>query len=181
MGSVLSGHEALKNLFAALTETTFQVELGVCDTRLTDYLAELLARFVRMDAIYRFRDTAGRRLEEVAEMLMEAEQRIAHPQRELYRHIGDYTLFWTGVYPEALGRLQSPDRQDHLINYCEQGKRSYYIASTFDEDPYEEEAVVLRRLSDDFEMCTYGLNRVRGELENLRVDLTKAEWGPEQN
>ena len=27
-------------------------------------------------------------------------------RREVHRHIGDFTLFWTGVYPEALREMQ---------------------------------------------------------------------------
>jgi hypothetical protein len=94
-------------------------------------------------------------------MMIEAEQRQSNPRREIYRHIGDFTLFWTGVYPEALSQLKAPDRRDHLVDYLQQGKRSYYLASTFDQKPYEQEAPILRRLSDEFELCTYGLNRVR--------------------
>ena len=52
-------------------------------------------------------------------------------RREYHRHIGDFTLFWTGVYPEMLRRLQSLLSKDRFVDYCEQGKRSYYIASTF--------------------------------------------------
>src|SRR6266702_3385066 len=83
-------------------------------------------------------------------------------------HMDDFTLFWTGVYPEALSRLRSALNKDSFIDYCEQGKRSYYIASTFEEDPYREEAPVLRRLSSEFELCAYGLNQVRREWESKR-------------
>ena len=86
-------------------------------------------------------------------------------RREVHRHIGDFTLFWTGVYPEVLRRLRSAASRDHFIDYCEQGKRSYYIASTFDEAPYRDEAPVLRRLSEEFELCAYGLSQVRREWE----------------
>ena len=58
--------------------------------------------------------------------------------------------------------------KDHLTDYTEQGKRSYYIASTFEEDPYREEAPVLRRLSEQFELCAYGLNQVRQEWQRAR-------------
>jgi hypothetical protein len=163
MTPVLSGPNDLRRLFAAVTEQTFQTELGVADPKLIDYLVELLLRFVRSESIFKVRNAVGRRLEEVADMMLEAEQRQARPKREIHRHIGDFTLFWSGVYPEALPHLRSADRQDHLLNYCEQGKRSYYIASTFDDGPYQEEAPVLRRLSDEFELCSFGLNRVRQE------------------
>ncbi len=130
MTPVLSGSDQLRRLFAAMTENVFQVDLGIADPLLTDYIADLLYRFVRMEAIIKIRDAQGRRLEEVAEMLVEAEQRLAKPKREIHRHIGDFTLFWVGLYPEALSRLKSAHCKDHLIDYCEQGKRSYLIAST---------------------------------------------------
>jgi len=161
MKPVVADGESLRRIFAATAEHTFEVDLGVADPPLIEYLVELLIRFVRMDGIFKLRDTIGRRLEDVAEMMIEADQRQANPRREIYRHIGDFTLFWSGVYPEALSHLKAPDRRDHLVDYFQQGKRSYYLASTFDQKPYDQEAPILRRLSDEFELCTYGLNRVR--------------------
>jgi hypothetical protein len=160
----------LRRMFAGLTEQTFINTLGVADPRLTDYLSELLARFIHVDAIYRLHNAQGKRLEEVAEMMIEAESMPpeGRTRREIYRHIGDFTLFWTGVYPEALKRLRSIFSKDHFLDYCSQGKRSYYIASTFEGPPYEEEAPVLRRLSEEFELCAYGLHEVRLQWEQLR-------------
>jgi len=142
--------------------------LGLADPPLTDYLSQLLSRFIHFDAIYRLHNTEGRRLEEVAEMIIEAEAMPpeGRTRREVYRHVGDFTLFWTGVYPEALKRLRSAMTKDHFIDYCEQGKRAYQIASRFEHGPYREEAPVLRRLSESFEICAYGLNQVRREWEN---------------
>ena len=157
----------LRRLFGGLTEHAFMQSLGLADPQLTDYLSELLSRFVSMNAVFRLRDADGRPLEEVAAMLVEAEGMPpeGRTRREYHRHIGDFTLFWTGVYPEALRRLRSVLVKDHFIDYCEQGKRSYYIASTFEEGPYRAEAPVLRRLSEEFELCAYGLNQVRREWE----------------
>ena len=160
----------LRRLFAGLTEHAFLSTLGVADPPLVDYLSLLLSRFVHMDAHYRLRDAQGKRLEEVADMMIEAEALPSggNTRREVHRHIGDFTLFWTGVYPEALKRLRSVLVKDHFIDYCEQGKRSYYIASTFADEPYRDEAPVLRRLSNEFELCAYGLNEVRREWERTQ-------------
>lgn len=157
----------LRHYFSGLTEQTFMADLGVADPPLIDYLSELLSRFVHIDAIYKLRSGAGGRLEEVADMLMavEALPPEGRTSREMHRHIGDFTLYWTGVYPEVLKRLRSPMVKDHFIDYCEQGKRSYYIASTFEGEPFKEEATVLRRLSERFELCAYGLTQVRREWE----------------
>src|SRR5216683_7785736 len=160
----------LRRLFAGLTEQTFQTTLGLADPPLTDYLSEMLSRFIHIDAIFRLRDATGKRLEEVAEMMIEAEALPpeGRTRREVHRHIGDFTLFWTGVYPERLNRLRSVLSKDHFIDYCEQGKRSYYIASTFEEEPYRVGAPVLRRLSAEFELCAYGLNQVRRGWERAQ-------------
>ncbi|HEV3263387.1 MAG TPA: hypothetical protein VG013_41510 [Gemmataceae bacterium] len=169
MGPLRSDHP-VRRLFAGLTEQTFLNILGMGDPQLVDYLSSLLSRFIHVDAIYRLRNVQGRRLEEVADMMLEAEALPpeGRTRREIHRHIGDFTLFWTGVYPEALARIRSVLCKDHFIDYCEQGKRSYYIASTFADNPYQEEAPVLRRLSQEFELCAYGLNQVRHEWERLQ-------------
>ena len=126
----------LRRMFAGFAEQTFLHQLGVGDPPLIDYLSELLSKFIHMDSFYRLRNGQGKRLEEVADMMMEAETLPAEgrTRREVHRHIGDVTLFWTGVYPEALDRLRSALGKDHFIDYCEQGKRSYYIASTFEDE-----------------------------------------------
>ena len=160
----------LRRHFAGLTEQTFLVTLGMGDPPLIDYLSELLSRFVHMNAVFRLCNAEGKRLEEVADMVLEAQTLPpeGRTRREVHRHIGDFTLFWTGVYPEALERLRSALRKDHFIDYCAQGKRSYYIASTFEDAPYRDEAPVLRRLSTQFELCAYGLNQVRREWERAQ-------------
>jgi hypothetical protein len=152
----------LHRLFRGLTESTFMAELGIGDPGLVGYVADLLARFVPSQDHGKVRDATGRRLTQVAEMIAEAESSPdAGRRRECHRHVGDYTLFWTGVYPEALGKLQAPAGADHLIDFQAQGKRSYYLASTL----ADEEAPVLRRLSVEFELCAFGLSRVRREWE----------------
>ena len=161
----------LHRLFRGLTESTFMSELGIGDPGLVGYVADLLARFVPSPNIWNVRDGQGRRLTEVTAMIAEAEASPdADRRRECYRHIGDYTLFWTGVYPEALGKLRSSASADHLIDFQAQGKRSYYVASTLGAD----EAPVLRRLSDEFELCAFGLSRVRREWE--RHDPEPPSW-----
>ena len=62
----LTPDHPLRRLFAGLTEQTFLLTLGMADPRLIDYLSLLLSRFVHMDAIFRMRNSQGRRLEEVA-------------------------------------------------------------------------------------------------------------------
>ena len=50
--------------------------------------------------------------------MAEAQQRIGMARREVHRHIGDFALFWTGLYPESLRELQGPDRRDQFDVMC---------------------------------------------------------------
>jgi hypothetical protein len=133
-------------------------------------LTDLLTRFGRLDALVSLRNLTGRPLSEVAEMLLEADARVGDARRQAFRHIGDFTLFWTGVYPEVLERLQKAPRKDCFIDYCQQGKRSYLIASTIHSGQKDDEGEVLERLSHDFELCVYGLGEVRREWERREPD-----------
>jgi len=76
------------------------------DARLKGYLSEdLLVRFLHVDQLYRLRDARGRPLADVAEMLISGEaEGVSAELRTLsvQRHIGDYTLFITGIFPESL-------------------------------------------------------------------------------
>jgi hypothetical protein len=159
----------LYRFFSGLAEHAFQVRLGIADPPLVDYIAEMLVRFVHFDSVYKIRNLSGRRLEEVGEMLLEAEARVGDARRQVHQHIGDYTLFWTGVYPEALRRLRSASRIDWFIDYCEHGKRSYFIASTLRDDTNADECEILARLSRQFEICAYGLGQIRREWEQAEL------------
>ncbi len=160
-----NSHSPIHRYFAGLAENTFHSELGVVDPPLIDYLSDLLVRFTRSDVVHRMRSITGRPLMTVTEMAAEASARLGDAKRELYQHIGDFTLFWAGVYPEALRQEDPTDGQ--FSNYMTQGKRSYYLASEI--KPCDDEAAhgeLLERLSERFELCAYGLREVRREWEN---------------
>lgn len=154
----------LHHFFAGLAEFTFQSRLGVADPPLVDYISNLLARFIRQDEIFPVRDVRGRLITEVVEMISEAEQRVGTARRKVHQHIGDFTLFWTGMYPEALAERQSPAAKDFLIDYSQHGKRAYWIASSIETDEQDEvPSTVLERLSSEFELCAIGLREIRNE------------------
>lgn len=157
-----SKRNPLRRYFTGLAEHTFQTQLGVVDPALTDYISDMLTRFIRSDAMFRVRNVAGKRVHEVAELMSEAQERVGEAKREVHRHIGDFTLFWTGVYPEALKKLKASSRRDSLINYQVEGKRSYFIVGTMETESDEtDECSVFIRLSEQFELCAYGLGEVR--------------------
>lgn len=163
-----AGHP-LRRMFAGLTEHAFLSNLGVADPPLIDYLSGLLTRFVHTDCVYRLRDGAGRTLTELTAMAVEAEKLPADGRArwEYHRHIGDFALFWSGLFPEAVNRQRHGPFRDQVVGLATLGKRSYGIAGEFDRPPFDEEAPVLRRLGEQFELCAYGLREVRREWEEL--------------
>jgi acid stress-induced BolA-like protein IbaG/YrbA len=158
----------LRRWLAGLVENTFHAEVGLCEPAVLDYIAELLTEFIHVERINVAGDGSHRSVEDLAELLCQAQAKVGMSEdrrRELYRHIGDYTLFWTGVYPENLRRMHRRHTQDDLLDFFEQGKRSYAIASELSDDAMTPPALVLRSLSDQFEYCVYGLGLVRRNWE----------------
>src|SRR5436190_14308750 len=162
----------LRRMFAGLAEHAFFSRLGVADPPLIDYLSALLSRFVHVDAVFRLRSAEGRPLTELVEMVLDAGQLPGgKTRREYYRHIGDFALFWTGLYPEALDRQRRRACKDAVVSYTAQGKRGYLITSRLEEQEHHDaEADLFRRLSEQFELCAVGLRKVREEWEELRSD-----------
>ena len=164
-----AGHP-LRRMFAGLTEHAFVTKLGVADPTLVDYLSNMLARFVHADDVYRLRGGDGRPVRELLGMVVEAEGLPdgGRTRREYFRHIGDFTLFWTGVYPEAVTRARRHGDPDGVVNFTTQGKRAYRIAGEFDDARFADEAPVLRRLAEEFELCAVGLREVRHGWEEMQ-------------
>jgi len=166
-------HHPLKRLFSALVEHAFCVEVGVCDPRLTDYMIALLLDFVHVDRLHKYHDAGGRQVATVCDTLalLDPDRRVADlpEDRDVHRHIGDVTLFWSGVYPEYLQRNRRSINPDHLIDFVGQGKESYAIASELTDDGADPPPSLLRRLSSEFEVCAHGLGLVRRGWEQRGV------------
>lgn len=160
---------SLRRWLAGLVEGSFQTEIGLCDPALVDYVVDLLIGFLHVERINLLDDGSGRAVDDVAAMLQEVEQFTsvsdARRLRQIHRHIGDYTLFWTGLYPENLRRMHRRHARDGLIDYFDQGKRSYAIASSLSTAQSKPPATVLQALSEQFEYCVYGLGLVRRNWE----------------
>jgi hypothetical protein len=153
----------MRRFFAGLTEFTFETHLGVADPTLIDYISELLTRFTHHDEIFRIRNPQGQPLDQVTDMLTVAKDEPVPAQREIHRHIGDFTLFWSGMYPEALRHMQAAPRKDMFLSYPATGKRAYQIASRLPAAESGPEPDILERLSHDFDLCMYGLAELRKE------------------
>lgn len=170
----ISRDHPLRRLFQDLVRRHFFRGAQLPDPEIADYVSNLLTDFTHIDNLYRIRNARGQRLEEVAEMLIESnpllEGRSFDREREVRKHIGDFTLFFTGLFPEAVAAMPRlrPLSVDNFIDYIRVGKESYAIVAAFNLFEYRREAPLFRRLSDRFEQCVFGLNLVKQELEQLQ-------------
>ena len=173
MVQIPSSHP-LSQLFRHLVGRRFCRDAGVRDAEACSYVSEVLIRFTHIENLYKIRNARGRRLEDVAEMLLESnpllDGRSFDREREVRRHVGDYTLFFAGIFPERLEHLPRLKRLslDVFVDYIRAGKESYGIVSAFNLFEYRREASLFRRLADGFEQCVYGLNLVKRDLETLQ-------------
>jgi len=166
----ISPDHPLRRLFADLVAKELPA-----DHEIATYVANLLIDFVHVDHLYRIRNCRGKRLQEVGEMLVESNPvlgaRSFEREREVRKHIGDFILFLTGMFPEYVATLQRRGlRLDSIIDYVKAGKESYRIVAAFDQFEYRHVAPLFRRLAEHFEYCVHGLNRVKIDLEVLREE-----------
>ena len=174
MAATISANHPLRRLFADLVTRELP---GARDVSV--YVADLLVDFVHVDRLYRIRNYRGKRLEEVGEMLVESNPLLDASsfarEREVRKHIGDYTLFLTGMFPEYVAALPRRGlRLDSLIDYVKAGKESYRVVAAFDQFDYRHVAPLFRRLAEQFEYCVHGLNRVKSDLEVMRKEQYQA-------
>ena len=59
-------------------------------------------------------------------------------------------------------------RLDVFVDYMKAGKESYGVVAAFDQFEYRDEAPLFRKLADNFELCVFGLNLVKEDLERLQ-------------
>ncbi len=136
-----------------------------------DYVAHMLANFLHSDDIFAIRDAAGRRVESIGEMLAEGDVLLNansfSRERQVHKHVGDFLLFWSGLFPESLDQIKGLDSSNPLVDAVTLGRTSYDIVSTFNYKPYDAEAPTFRRLSDEFEMLRLSLSVLRKDFKGF--------------
>jgi len=162
----------LRRFFDRAIRASFR-DLALDDPPAADYLADLLTRFARTEQLYPA-GVAVPRLETVVDMLLEIQAAWLGPggaffperEVEVRRHIGDYTLFMLGIFPERVERIASTSY------YIAQGKRAYHFVSEHARASARALAPAYRRLAEHFELYAGALDYAR------RVHFTDAPRVP---
>ena len=147
------------------------------------YLADRLTYFARTEHLYRIKSLPEWNMETVVETLLELERakqekpEFGNSEEALVRrHIGDFTLFMTGIFREYVTHLGIMDF------YILEGTRNYRRVFELTKSELGEQAGVFIRLSQDFERYSGALDymkkvyfyyepvdrQIRGILEGLK-------------
>jgi hypothetical protein len=175
---VISESSPLQVFFQEVVERNYG-EVGLRSSEVHAYVANLLTEFCETDTLYKIKNADGRPLCDVGEMMLESDP-IYGPapsfdrERQVRKHIGDYALFFSGMFPQSLNhhRLRKT-RMEQLIDFVKAGKESYYIVSKFEHFEYAKVAPLFRKMSQEFEKLVYGLNQVKNELEERQHPITR--------
>ena len=170
---------SLYALFGELIHHHFDRDIGLRDSEVQDYVVNMLVEFCEIEQLFRIRNTNERPLDDVGEMLLEADP-IFGPapafdrERQVRKHIGDYTLFLAGMFPESINRFRlRRQRLESFVDFVKAGKESYFIVSKFDQFEYARLAPLFGKLASHFESCVYGLNLVKGDLDEMQHPITR--------
>lgn len=163
----------LRQLFEEIVYGCYSQSPELNDAEISSYVAGILTDFAETEQLYRIRDGRGRPLHEVSDMLVASDpvygEAYSFPrEREVRKHIGDFSLFFAGMFPESARWLRR-NQHETLQALRRAGKESYYIVSQFNIFEFEEEAPLFARLADAFDACADGLTLVRKELDRRRL------------
>lgn len=170
---------ALQQLFSELVGRRYAEEIGIRDPQLVNYVAHLLTEFCEVEQLFKIRNGAGEPISDLGKMLMESDPVFGPAasfdrERQVRKHIGDYALFFTGMFPESINRFRlRRDRVENFIDWIKAGKESYYIVSKFDCFEYTKVAPLFASLSSHFEQCVHGLNQVKNDLQEMQHPIVR--------
>jgi hypothetical protein len=149
---------------------------GLGKSETVEYVSDVLARFAETRALYPLRDDTGRPLEHIVDMLTACQQAQESGARaavegSIVRHIGDYTLFMTGLFRERV------EARGELNYYTAHGRSAFWRSADYEIHPHRRR--LYRQLYQDFEpisdMLDY-LRRVQFPMRARSENLLAAFW-----
>lgn len=132
-----------------------------------DYVSDMLARFAHTRTAYALHDDDGRPLEHIVDMLVafartEEQGRARTREGAIVRHIGEYTLFMSGLFRERVAA------RGELNYYVAQGRSAYWRSADYEINPARRQ--LFRRLYQDFAPISDILDYVRRVQFPVRTD-----------
>ncbi|GMV87891.1 MAG: hypothetical protein AMXMBFR81_08220 [Chthonomonas sp.] len=169
MPEKISDQHPIRRMFGEMVHRAFHDRLELRgDEDVERYVSNLLVEFLHDDQIYAIRNAYGKRVTDLGEMLLEGDVRYNAPsferEREVHKHVGDFLLFWAGLFPESVPKSAVTLNGEPLLPPIAQGRTSYGIVSEFRHEPFGRESSFYDKMSRRFEAYVVGLRYVRQEI-----------------
>ena len=133
-------------------------------TDVPNYLANMLATFVQTSRLYKMERDDEKQYRYIINMIEKIQRSDSARRFYIYCHIGNYTLFFTGMFQEYLEHKFKYKKT--LIDsryYIDFGKTYFSLASEHDMARQHELDDTLHSLSEGFEIITKLLQYMRNE------------------
>ncbi len=123
---------------------------GLAEPATIDYVSDMLTRFAQTRSLFPIQDREGRAVDRIADMLAQHytssgapdDTPDRHRYASLSRHIGEYTLFMSGLFRD---RLQA---RGELGYYLANGQSAFWRCARYEINPKRQN--MFRRLHSEF-------------------------------
>jgi hypothetical protein len=144
---------------------------GIGDRKLCDYVASLLETFSRASQL-QISESIGERVEQYIHDILIALTRATPEQAFLLRaHIGNYSLFISGIFHPAVAGQRSMRGGPDLEFYEQVGRMNYQLVASHATARRCELDDVFEGLADQFRDVRLALNQLSDRLLNLDDDV----------
>lgn len=139
---------------------------GLEDRGLADYVAEMLAEFAIEEA-RRALDAEGRPMDYLVEMLAALEKADDRTRFLIRAHIGNHSLFFSGVFPDRVRHRAQYRGAPELAYYESLGSASYRVAGDHQLAQRMELSPIFVKLAEGFHSIRLALNAMSDRLVSL--------------
>lgn len=155
-------NEMLTSFFTRwLTEAFSDVQ--IFDRNAVLYIAEILGHFANSEILHKIQNLPQLKSNTIVEMLIQAEDKSqpSEPgfdpfgERNIRKHVADYTLFMTGIFREYIEKIGILDL------YFHEGRNSYKQVYEFDKSISKPKAGIFEQLHTNFEQYSSGINYMK--------------------
>lgn len=152
-------------LFNVLLRQTIDSKRNAMERRVINYLANLLSLFVKTERVYRIEPQDQKTYEYLVDLIEASTLTDARRQFLVYAHVGNYSLYLTGLFPSWIDYRYRFKKRPVTADYYSELGRSYFhqaslhpLAKEYRLDEvflrlalmFDDYKKALNRLSDDY-------------------------------
>lgn len=134
------------------------------DCQVSNYIANMLAQFSKSSRLFKIRESEKESYQYIVDMVADSLRSDNIRRFYIYCHIGNYTLFLTGMLPEYIEyRFEYKRRPVDKNYYIDFGKKYYGLASEHSSARRNRLSDTLSQLSEGFEVVAQVLRLMKKE------------------